>query len=156
MSGPTPALAASSQKHTKSSNRSVKHRSSSGPRAANRAAWGGGKKRGSGEPSPVLEPQRPPPFPLPVRTDKTKAPPRSLPQRGPSRGAQRWCLPQLLNAGCCHPNTYPPTPRPAARSVQGPRFQLPGPPQPRTSKPWGYVRRRRGPPISLHRLPAVR
>lgn len=84
-----------------------------------------------------------PSFPLPVRTDKTKAPPRSLPQRGPSRGAQRWCLPQLLNAGClpyCHPNTYPPTPRPAARSLQGLRFQLPGPPQPWTSKPGGVCR----------------
>lgn len=139
MSGPTLALAASSQKHVKSSNRSVKHRSSSGPRAASRVAWVG-KGRGSGQLNPVLEPQRPPPLSRRLCRQIRKAPPRSLPQQGPSRGTQRWCLPELLNAGCLldfRPNTHPPTPRPAACSVQGLRLQLPGLPQPWTSEPVG-------------------
>lgn len=99
-----------------------------------------GKGRASGQRNPILEPQRPPPLSRRLCGQIRKAPPRSLPQQGLSRGTQRWCLLELLNAGCLlyfRPNTHTPTPRPAACSVQGLRLQLPGLPQPWTSEPVG-------------------
>lgn len=123
MSGLTPGLAASSQKHTKSSNRSVKHRRSSGSWATSRAAWGL-RVRGRGRRAePCFRTTAPSPsFPPPVRTDKTKAPPSSVPQRGPEgyEGYAEVVPPLLPHTGYlpyCRPHTYPPTPQPAELSA---------------------------------------
>lgn len=120
-----------------------------GPAGSQQGRCGWQQGRGSGEPS-LRAPASFPSLLPPVRADKKKAPPRSLPQAGALDGCAEMVPPELRSAGrspyCSRTRPRPPcNPRVRAPPLRGPRSPAARPAPAQDRRAPGCVRRRRPP-----------